>query len=510
MFDMNHQILHSPDVLDCLASLSSDEIFTPPKVARQMLDLLPEELWSDPEAKFLDPATKSGVFLREIAKRLLKGLESQIPDLQERIDHIYQKQLYGVAITELTDLLTKRSLYCTKYPSGRYSVSQFPKERANGNIYYKNIRHVWKDGRCQYCGASQNEYDRDPELESHAYAFIHRDNPEELFNMRFDVIIGNPPYHLSTGGAGRQAKPIYPLFIEQAIKLNPRYLSMIIPSRWFAGGMGLDGFRDKMLNDKSISVLVDFINAKDCFPQSSISGGVCYFLRERGHDGLCKFVSNRGGKTFEMVRNLSEHGVFIRYNEAVEIIRKIKSIGEPPLSELASPLFPFGLSTDYRGVSTEKDGDLKLHSSEGVSYISRSEVSSGLDLIDVYKVLVSKTSSEHAGEPGSDGRYRVLTSSIKVLEPGEVCTHSYFVIGSFSNKLEAKNLLNYLTTKFVRLLTLISMSSINLSRGVFQYVPQQSWGKIWTDEELYAKYELTEDEIDFIESMIKPMDLEES
>ena len=292
---------YNPDVLNCLANLSNDEVFTPPTLANQVLDLLPQELFTSPTTRFLDPVSKSGVFLREIVKRLDRGLTPQMPDRRQRIDHILRKQVFGIAITELTAHLSRRSVYCSKDASSEYSVTRF--KTKSGNILYRPLRHTWANGKCRYCGASQEVYDRGDQAEQYAYQFIHTDNPHTLFNnMKFDVIIGNPPYQLSDGGgmqtesSSGSAIPLYQKFVEQAKKLNPRFLIMIIPARWFSGGRGLDEFRDTMLKDSHLSTLVDFSDSRDCFPGVDIAGGVCYFLWERGYKGLCNITNIYGGK----------------------------------------------------------------------------------------------------------------------------------------------------------------------------------------------------------------------
>lgn len=501
---------HTPDVLSCLANLSNDEVFTPPGIVNQMLDLLPQELFRDPNTTFLDPACKTGVFLREIAKRLIVGLQDKIPDLQQRIDHIFHKQIYGIAITELTSLLSRRSLYCSKYPNGEYSVSRF--DTVEGNIRFRRIQHTWVGDKCKFCGASKDQWDRGEGKETHAYEFIHTSDPEKIFNMKFDVIISNPPYQLDTvvgdtTNVSKQAKPIYNLFVQQAKKLRPRYLSMIIPSRWFAGGLGLDGFRQEMMEDKHVTKLVDFTNAKDCFPQNSVSGGVCYFLWEREQTGLCNFTNISGKKVTTENRSLSEFPVVVRYNAAVDIIRKVRASTKEYLKEIVSPISPFAIPTKVTGTAQKNDENiLTLYTSKGTGYCSIAEVKSNHQYIPMFKIMVSQIGAEHAGEPGKDGKFRVLTSSMRVLLPNEVCTNSYVLIGKFANKQIADNLLEYLRLKFVRFLVLQAVSSIHISKTSFTFVPMQDFSKPWTDEELYKKYGLTQEEIDFIENMIKPME----
>lgn len=497
---------YKPDVLTCLANLSNDEVFTPPELANDVLDMLPQEIWSDPTVKVLDPCCKSGVFLREAAKRFIRGLDRVYPDLQERVDHIMREQLYGIAITELTSLLSRRSLYCSKFPNGRFSVVEF--DSSEGNVRHRAIQHTWAGDRCAFCGASREEYDRDAALETHAYEFIHADDPERILNMKFDVIVGNPPYQLETGGSSRQAKPIYNLFVRQAKKLKPRYLSMIIPSRWFAGGMGMDSFRNEMMSDDHITQMVDFANAKECFPQNSISGGVCFFLWERDRHDVCTFTNVQGGERNSCQRRLNEFNTLVRYNDAVGIIRKIRNFGETSVSSLVSPISPYSIPTNIRGEKEPSpEHPIPLLSSGGISYIGEAEVIRKPESFNGFKVAISQTGAEHACEPDKTGMFRVLTSSIRILPPNSACTHSYLVAGPFGSEPECRGFISYLQTKFVRFLILQAVSSIHISRQTFSYVPRQDFSRLWSDAELFEKYSLTDEEIRLIETMIKPLEL---
>ena len=385
--------VYNPDVLSCLANLSNDEVFTPPEVVNQMLDMLPQELFCNPDTTFLDPACKTGVFLREIAKRLIKGLEPQIPDLQERIDHIFHNQLYGIAITELTSLLSRRGVYCSKYPQSDLSVTKF--ENAEGNIRYrKNTKHIWLEGRCVCCGASQKtelgDSERGETLEAYAYEFIHK---KDIFAMKFDVIIGNPPYQLKVNetGKGLGAIPIYHKFIEQAQKLNPRYISMIVPARWFAGGVGLDDFRNNMLSNKHIKRIVDYIDSKDCFPGVDVNGGICYCLIDSQYQGNCEYTNISNGKQSTALRQLNEYDIFVRRNEAVSIIKKAQSLNEKTLANNGgcSPQTPYGFLSTYMGrPNREHDNDCELLSSKGWTFVSPDEITKSRDTIHLFKPMI--------------------------------------------------------------------------------------------------------------------------
>lgn len=505
----------NPDVLTCIANLSNDEVFTPPEFANKMLDTLAEawatshngaNIWAEKFVKFLDPCTKSGVFLREITRRLTVGLADELPHLDERVNHILTNQVFGIGITNLTSLLARRSVYCSKHANGQHSIAQSFDNEA-GNIWFERIEHTWANGKCTFCGTSQTEMDRGETLETHAYAFIHTDNIKtrmtELFGgkMQFDVIIGNPPYQLGDGGFGASASPIYHKFVEQAITLDPRFLMMVIPSRWFGGGKGLSEFRATMLADDRIRKLIDYENAKDAFPGIDLAGGVCYFLWNRDSPGTCE-VTNIAGDTKPSVseRRLNEFPALIRHSAAVPIIRKVLAKSEPRMSELVSSRKPFGLPTNAR---PENSGDLTLRWEKGEGPYPREKIEVGLQMIDKWKVITSYVGYDHAGNPGKDGKRRVF-SKLDVLPPGTICTETYLVIGAYHTEKEAANMIGYMKTRFFRFLVSQFMYSHHLTKSAYDFVPALEMIKEWTDAELAERYQLTSDEVAFIESKIRP------
>jgi site-specific DNA-methyltransferase (adenine-specific) len=531
----------NPDVLTCIANLSNDEIFTPPEFANKILDLIEDtwakdhdraNIWADSSLRFLDPFTKSGVFLREITTRLVEGLQNEIPDLEKRVDHILTKQVYGIGITQLTSLIARRSVYCSKLANGKHSIAK-SFENECGNIWFEQMDHTWEggtdgvmavdkhgdqvkkftNGKCKYCGASQKTLDRGQGLETHAYALIHTDNVSarvaELLGggMQFDVIIGNPPYQLQSDGGTRDI-PIYQHFVEQAKRLSPRYLAMVIPSRWMASGLGLSEFRKTMLSDTRIRELVDYPNAAEVFPSVGINGGVCYFLRDSSHDGDCNVTMVRGGEAVgPMARSLGEFDVLVRDGRALAILHKVMERGETSINSILARDKEFGWTSNFNGFrEVQRPGDVPLYyirSRRGQGFIEREAVTKSTHLVDTWKLLVPKVGS---------GREREKSGVDLVLGPPliaplpSVCTQSYLFF-YLKSREEVESVRAYYTTRFFRFLVSLRKITQDATHSTYTWVPMQSWDRNWTDSELFTKYGLTNDEVSFIESMIRPMEL---
>lgn len=510
----------NPDVLTCIANLSNDEVFTPPELANRMLDTLAEawaadnggaNIWEDSSVRFLDPCTKSGVFLREITSRLVKGLEKEIPDLQTRVDHILKQQVFGIAITHLTSLLARRSVYCSKHANGKHSIAKVFKNEA-GNIWFERTKHHWFGNRCKFCGANKVALNRGEGSETHAYAFIHTNDIEarmaSMFGgkMQFDVIIGNPPYQMDDGGVGG-AMPLYQKFVQTAKALKPRFMSMVTPSRWFAGGRGLDQYREEMLCDERLRLLVDYPKADEVFPGVLIGGGVSYFLWDSAYSGPCSVTVVRNGVQSNSLRKLNEYDIFVRSNESLSILKKVlaKSSGTF-FSSLVLGGDPFGFRSNFNGFSDSPlGGDVKLHYNSGgrgavrcVGYVSREAVTRNSDLIGKWKLMLNRVYNVAETYP-----HRIIGSPT-LLPPGEICTGSFVVAGPFLTKAEAESAKSYNQTKFFRFLLHLRKINQDAARHTYQWVPVQTWDRMWTDDELYEMYGLTNNEIDYVESIIKP------
>jgi site-specific DNA-methyltransferase (adenine-specific) len=512
----------NPDVLTCIANLSNDEVFTPPELANRMLDTLAAawaashggaDLWADKTVRFLDPCTKSGVFLREITRRLTAGLATEIPDLQKRVNHILGKQVFGIGITRLTSLLARRSVYCSKRATGPHSIAKAFAHEA-GHIWFERLPHTWDGERCRFCGAGKSVFDRAEGRETHAYAFIHTDHIQarvaEIFGkpMQFDVIIGNPPYQLASDGGTRDI-PIYNKFVEQAKQLQPRYLSMIIPSRWMASGLGLSEFRQTMLSDRHLRELVDYPAANDVFPGVEIKAGVCYFLRDASHNGDCNVTTVRGSEVQgPHPRNLSEYDVFVRDTRAVSILHKVLGRGEPSINTILARDKEFGWTSNFDGFhEKERPGDVPLYyirtMKRGVGYIERESVTKSEQMIDTWKLLVPK-----AFNGGDAVPHQILGKPLIAPTPS-VCTQS-FLFFYVNTRKEIESLQSYYSTRFFRFLVSLRKITQDATHSTYVWVPVQTWDRTWTDKDLFAKYGITAEEQAFIESQVRPMNLEES
>lgn len=509
----------NPDVLSCIANLSNDEVFTPPEFANRMLDDLAKSwadknkganIWADKTVRFLDPFTKSGVFLREITGRLTKGLAEEIPDLEARVNHILTRQVFGIGITQLTSLLARRSLYCSKHANGEHSIAK-EFSAPDGNIWFQRIEHTWGETKCTFCGAPRAVLERETGLENYAYAFIHTNDIgarlEELFgeNMQFDVIIGNPPYQMKGGAGGTSDSSIYHLFVEQAQKLEPKYLSMVVPSRWLAGGRGLDEFRKEMLGSEKLLKLIDYPVSKEVFPNVEVKGGICYFLWSNNHQGDCEVTVVRGDEEVTSIRKLNEFDVFVRDSRAVGILRKVQKIAEPTITEILTADTPFGIATNFEDFHSKKrQGDATLYyvksGKRDTGYVSRDLISKNTHLIDKWKVLVPKA--------GSDGGQKIPDSVLGkpwISSPPSVATQTFLAF-CVDGEEEAKSVDSYYRTKFFRLLVSLRKMTQDALRPMYSWVPIQTWDRQWTDEELYKKYKLSIDEIEYIEAVIRPME----
>ncbi len=489
-----------PDILDCIADLSNDEIFTSPKLANKILDNLPKKIWSNPSVKFLDPCCKTGVFLREIAKRLNQGLKDKIPNQIKRSNHIFTNQIFGIAITELTSLMSRRTVYYSKWSSRDKSICRNFKND-DGNILFKSYSHKWKKNFCLNCGAKKIQYDRDKGRESYAYPFLH----DKLFdNMKFDVIIGNPPYQLEDGGFGKSASPIYHKFVSQAKRLNPTYLSMIIPARWYSGGKGLDDFRKDMLNDERISELHDYPQTDDCFPGQNIRGGVCYFLWDKNFKGTTRIVNYNDGKIISDEKRklkIKNHEIFIRYNQSIKILEKVTLLSEEKFDKFVSSRKPFGIPTNYNEFNKKKteNSNIKLFRFGDNGFINQNQIAINKNWINSHKIFVPKAS------PGGDSYPHQVISEPIIAGPNSCCTETYILIGPFKNKEECENVKNYMRTRFFRFLMILIKNTQDVPKRVYSFIPNQDFSQNWDDRKLFKKYKINQNEIDFIDTLVRPM-----
>jgi site-specific DNA-methyltransferase (adenine-specific) len=503
-----------PDVLETLAQLPNDEVYTHPKVVTAMLDSLPSDVWSKHDWKWLDPATKSGAFLREIYRRLMTGLYSWEPDAKTRREHILRNMIYGSSITEITGEVARRTLYQTRDATGQSVRDESLRDlivdfqSREGNVRFVSAEHKFggsgQNRRCTICRAPEALVRL--QRENFAYAFIHgMYPPEEISEMKFDVIVGNPPYQIGTEGHGATASTIYNFFVERAIALDPRYVVMITPSRWFAGGKGLDEFRSRMIADRHLKTIVDNPKLFDVFPGVEIKGGVSWFVWDREHDGDCEFSTRiKGVVTSTAIRDLrAGDGIVLRDNEAAKIVDKVRAVGLPSIESMVSVTKPFGLTmrSNYKGsVSEPFDGAVPLIYGNKIGYSRLDQIQRNHEWINRWKVLLPRAGDGH----GRDQSY-VIGEPI-ALAPGSACTQTYFIAGMFETREETENYAKYLSSKFARFLILQRKITQDVTQERFRFVPLVDFNREWTDADLYERFGLSDDEMYYVENTILDRD----
>ncbi len=451
-----------------------------------------EKVFKDPNTRILEINSKTGlyplfmaysVFAEKLqAYRETHWSATEVPlEIQNQIwDEVLRNHIFVICKTEMAKSITKRTLrgFRQAKVNARYFEDLINKITNQPELFINKVTNginYWKNNALEE-------------------------------NMKFNAIVGNPPYQIMDGGgAGTSAISIYNFFIEIAKRLNPYYISMIMPARWYSGGKGLDGFRSNMLNDTHIQTMFDYPNPKDCFPTANISGGICYFLWNSQYNGKCTFTNIVNGSKNTMMRTLNEHEVFIRYNEALTIINKVVGDGFKSVLDIVSARNPFNIDSSVRGSETKKGkNDVLVYSSRGTGYLPLDSIKEKTSLLFKYKTLMGKVLSGHLGETDENGQVKVITSTM-VAKPNEVSTDSFLVIGPFDTEAEAENMKYYLHTKFLRFMLLQSLTSMNISRGNFRFVPLIDMKRAWSDSELYRIYNFSKEEINYIESMIKPM-----
>ena len=445
------------------------------------------------KAKILEINSKSGLYPLYVTYSIFKkrcALENADNLTRERQQELWrqtvEENIFVICKTPMARAITKRTLL--GYGSGKINAHAF--DDLLMQIKDKPEQFIEKIKR----GSFWNK---------------------EASTMEFDAIVGNPPYQINVGVEKENyAVPIYNNFVEVSKKVSPKYLSMIMPARWYAGGRGLDDFRDKMLHDKSLELLFDYPISTDCFPSVDISAGICYFLWNKTHNGDCTVTQYKNGNLVSScTRSLLEDGMetFIRQNEAISIYRKVKELTTEYFDNLISPQTPFGIISSFSKYKKENfEGAVKYYSYMKQGYVSKEYITRNQQWIAQHKLYLSAAYGERGDYP-----YFFLGKPFYG-EPNSCCSQTYLVVGPFDTKHECINVTNYICTQFFRCMIMLKKNAQHNMRNVFTAVPMQDftensdidWNKSISeiDAQLYAKYNLTKEEIAFIESMIKPME----